>query len=215
AGMIGQIGTLVVGTGRLGGAATGLVLGFAALAVGTYKSIAAYTELETHQAKVTAALLITKGASGQTAVGLEEMAKRLSASGTQSVEDIRAAQIELIKFKVVGGNAFGEVLDTAKNLAASGFADLKTATGALGKGLKEVTSATEEFGAIGIKVSVSEQRLANELLATGKAAQARQLLLGVASKQAAGADAAAADTLGAAWGRVTGAGGTVLEQWGQ
>jgi hypothetical protein len=214
AGLIGQTGALVIGSGRLGLATTGVVITVAALGLAAYKSVSALHDLETQQAKVTAGLILTRGAAGLTAVGFEDMARRAAASGTQSVDDIRAAQVELQKFRL-SGTAIGAAIDVAKGVAAAGFADLKTGASAVAKALKEPAAAAEILAEVGLKLSVAEQRVAADLDAAGRRAEAQRVILDVLAKQTAGADAAAADTLGAAWGRMTAAGGRVLEQWGQ
>jgi hypothetical protein len=214
-GMISQVGVLAIGSSRLGIAITVGTLAIAASAAVAYKAAAAYAALEDQQAKAAGALIVTKNASGQTIASLEALARELSASGTQSIEDIRAAEAELLKYKAVGGDAFGQVLKAAKDLAGSGFADLKSATAAIATALQDPTKATEALAGVGLKLSVAEQRLASDLYAAGKAAQAQQVILKAVTAQVQGADAPAANTLSAAWNRVTQSGSSVLEQWGK
>src|SRR5882757_2973837 len=64
--IIGKTGLLTIGSQRLSLGITAGVLVFGALTAGVYKSVAAYVELEKHQATVANALSLTGGASGQT-----------------------------------------------------------------------------------------------------------------------------------------------------
>lgn len=215
ASVIGHVGILGVGGQRLGVALVGSTIGFAAVVAAAYKAVSAYLAFNEQQIKVQSMLNLTKGASGQTTDSLEKLAQQFSANGTQSVQDIRAIELELLKFKAVGGDSFGAVIQIAKDVAATGFADLKTAAVALGKALKDPSKASEELADIGLKLSVSEQRLATDLYNSGRAAQARALIMKTVSAQAAGADTLAADTLGASWTRMANTTLTVLERWGK
>lgn len=213
--MIRDTGILTVGSMRLGAGITVATVGIAASTAAIYLSVGAYVELEKHQATINNQLSLTKSASGETAASLEDMAKRLRASGTQSIEGIRGAQQELLKFKAVGGDAFERVLKLSKDIAATGFVDLKTAAVAVASAFKEPAKASDFLEAAGLKLSVAEQRLVTDLSNAGRAAEAQRVMFNALSKQVAGADAVAADTLSGAWGRVTAAGGGTLEVWGK
>jgi Prophage tail length tape measure protein len=215
AGMIGQVGTLAIGTGRLGGAITVGVIGIAALVATVYKAVTAFSELEQHQVKVANTLAATKNASGQTVAGLEAMTRELSASGTQSVADIREAQVALLRYKSIGGDAFGSVLKIARDVAATGIAPLKDATITLAKAFDDPAQAAEHFKDIGASLSVQQQRLAKDLMATGDKLGAQRVLAAALSTQFAGADARAADTLAGAWGKLSKSGGGFFEQLGK
>ena len=162
--MISQVGTLAIGSSRLGLAITGGTLAIAAGAAVAYKAVSAYSALEDQQAKATGALILTKNASGQTAASLEDLAQRLSANGVQSIHDIRAAEAELLKYKAVGGDVFGAVLADAAKLSATGFVDMKSATVAIATALQDVTKASGVLLDVGLKVSIAEQRQADDYL---------------------------------------------------
>lgn len=212
-GMIGQIGALTIGTGRLGGRTTAMVLGLSAVAAVVYKSVAAFSAFETQQAKVAAILDVTKGASGETADSLDAMARRLSASGAQSIVDVRAAQDELLKYKAVGSDVFETVLKAATGAAAGGFADLKGSTVALGRAFSDMRNAAEPLKQVGIDLSASQQQLAADFLAVGNKAAAQQVILR-AIAPLLNAESKSADTLGKSWERIKDTAGGVLEYWG-
>ena len=109
AGMIGQVGTLTIGAGKLGGALVAGTLAVATITAAVYGAVTAFAELEKHQANVGNMLASTHSASGQTVASLSSLTKELSGPGTQSVADIRAAELELLKYKSVGGDAFGSI----------------------------------------------------------------------------------------------------------
>jgi phage-related minor tail protein len=214
AGIIGQVGTLTVGAGRLGVAITVGTLTIAAIAAAAYKAVTAFSELEQHQVKVAIALGMTRTASGQTIGTLEGLTRELSKSGTQTVSDIREAEVALLRFKAVGGDTFGSVLRVSRDIAASGFAPMKDAAIALAKAISDPTKELDGLKEIGVSLSAAQRRLAIDFFNTGQTAKVAQIILNAASQQFAGADAKAADTLSAAWGRVAKSSGTWFEQIG-
>lgn len=213
--IIGKTGLLTVGSQRLSLGVTVAAVSIGALTAGLYASIKAHAEFESHQIKTSNALEQTATASGQTAGALDDMARRLAASGTNALDDVRGAQSELLKYKQVAGATFEFVLSKARDVAAGGFADLKTATKAIAEGFKDPTTAAEKFAEVGLKLSVNEQRLATDLYNSGRAVEARRVLQDALSKQSVGADAAASDTLDAAYGRLKNSTLNLAENFGK
>src|SRR5206468_3571960 len=118
--VIQQFGTLSVGSSRLSVALVGGTIGFAAISAVVYKAISAFAEFEAHEAKVAALLNLTGGA--QSLGGLDAITRDLSKSGTQTIADIRATEVELLNLRAVAGSTFGEVLTLSRDVAATGFA---------------------------------------------------------------------------------------------
>jgi hypothetical protein len=212
--MIRSFGTLSMGGTRLGVGLTAGTLAIAATAAAATKAVAAYADLEAQQAKIANALQATHGASGQTPFSLETIAKGLASTGTQSITDIRAAELELLKFKSIGGDAFENVLKVAKDLSAGLGGDLKSSVIAVAKALKDPANAADALADVSIKLSVAEQRLAKDFMASGDVARAQEVIWKALSVTR-GADANSADTLGAAWQRLQTSGTSLLEIWGK
>jgi len=215
AGVIGQTGTLTVGMGRLGVGVVGVTIAVAAAVATVYKAVTAFSELEQHQVRVASLLAVTKSASGQTVQGLDTMARQLASTGTQTLDDVQQAQLALLRYKAVGTDAFGAVLKTARDVAATGIAPLKDATVALAQALSDPANASDHLKEISASLSVRQQQLAKDLVATGNAAAAQKLILDSVSKQFSGADARAADTLGGAFGRLTTSSGSFFADLGR
>jgi hypothetical protein len=215
AGMIGEVGTLTIGTGRLGLAMTAGAITVAAIVATVYKAVTAFSELEQHQVKVATSLAATRNASGQTVASLDDLTRELSKSGTQSVADVREVELAVLRFKSVSMDAFPAVLKVARDIAATGFVSMKDAATGLAKAIADPANALQHFKDIGASLSVDQQRLAKDFAATGQSAKAAQVLIAAASAQFAGADAKAADTLGGAWGRLTRSGGSFSESLGK
>lgn len=212
--VIRDFGTLFLSGQRLSFGLTASVIGFSAVTAATAAAVVKYAEFESHQAKLANAIQATGGASRQTAASIESFVQAQSLSGTQSTSKIRDASAELLKYRAVAGNTFPEVLRLAQDVAATGFADLKSATSGLAKALQDPTDAAKEFESIGLRLSVAQQRLATDLYNSGRAAEAQKVLLKAASDQVGGADAKAADTLSAALGRLGNASQRSLEDLG-
>jgi hypothetical protein len=207
--------TLSLGMARLHPVVLLVTLAIAGMTAGVLLSIKAWAALEEQQAKVQNALNATKNASGQTTEGLTTMARQLAASGTVAIDKVREAQLELLKYKEVSGDTFEFILKKAKDVAATGFADLATATKAIAEAFKDPTQAYEKLTEVGLKLSVAEQRLATDLFNSGRLLESRRVIQDALSKQMNGADANAANTLQGAWNRLTRAGGELLEVWGK
>ncbi len=178
------------------------VAGFAALSAAVSVSIIKYAEFEAQQARVANALAATGRPPGL-APSIERNAQVGAGTGTQSVADLRAASLELLRFRDVSSNVFPQVMQAARDVAAVGFVDLKNATEGIGKALQDPTKAGEQFAAMGLRLSDSAQRAANEAFGLGNRAGATKIILGELSRQVGGSDARAADTLAGAWGRAT------------
>lgn len=213
--LINKSGLLYLATNHISVAVVAAVVTFGAVALAVRSAVAAYSELESAQVKVANALNATSGASGQSAKSFEELVRGIAHAGTQSIADVRAAATEMLKFRAIGGDTFGQALKDAADAAATGFADLKTSAAALGKSLADPIRAGSEFEGVGLRLSVSQQRLATDLYNTGRIADAQRLILKAWEEQVGGGNAKSADTLSAAYGRLKESATPLLEKLGE
>lgn len=200
--LIGHVGILGVGGQRLGVGITAGVIAIAGLIASIYKAITAFATFESAQSQIGNALQLTRQASGQTADGLEKMARKLSDSGAVSIESVREAQAELLKFKNVGADAFEKVLEAAKALSVSGFTDMKTAAKTVAEALKDQGAATETLKAVGISLSVATQTQIDTFLRQGKVLEANRLIMEKIGEQTANLNQGT-DDVSSAWTRFT------------
>ncbi|HEV7490811.1 MAG TPA: phage tail length tape measure family protein, partial [Rhodanobacteraceae bacterium] len=214
AGIIGQVGTLTVGAGRLGVAMTVGALSVAAIAAAAYKAVTAYSALEQQQAQNANVMATMRSGSGQTIQSLAALTRELAESGTQSVESIREAETALLRFKVGGSETFATILRLSKDVAANGFASMKDAAIALAVAIEDPAKGFDKLKEIGVNLSATQQQLVLDFYATGQRVKGVQTILNEASRQFSGSDARSADTLGASWGRLTKSTGTYFEQVG-
>lgn len=177
--IIGHFGILTVGGQRLGVGITSATIAFAALALAVTKTVGAFIQFESHQSQIGNALQLTNQASGQTADGLDKMARRLAESGTVALDSVREAQAELIKFKNVGADSFERVLAAAKAISTTGFTDMKTATKAMGEALKDPAEASKTLQEVGISLTAAQQAQIDAFLRLGDVLKANQLILDI------------------------------------
>lgn len=209
-----HLGFMSTGFSHLG---AGLAISAVAVGATTFvvaKAIEEFALLEKRITQTNSALNLIKGASSQSGQGLEELAHEMSLTGTQSVQSVRDAIGELIKFRQLGPDAFKETLEAAKDLAATGFVDLKGAASALTKAFADPIKANEALAETGARLTVEQEKLVRTFVNTGQTGKAIQTILHSVSEQAKGSDAAATGTLSAAWTRLKNSGDTILEQWG-
>jgi hypothetical protein len=214
-GMIAQTNMVLQGTTRMGvGLIAGVaVLGLVAGAAG--KAATAYAQLEMNQARVGNALRLTGGASGQTPKSLEGITGQLGGSGTQTLTDIRAAQVELLKFRDVSGQVFTEALRQSQDLANTGFTDLSRAAQAFGRALTNPIDGLDALREAGLRIDPFQQKFLEGLFRTGKQLEYYNGLLKITAGQLGGSTADAADTTAAAFGRVGNAAERLFESGGK
>ena len=194
---------------------TGTVAAIAAVTTILGAAVSRYSEFEAQQARVTNAINATNNASKQSAASIESYVQAQSRSGTQFTGDIREAAAGLLRYREVAGSTFPEVLKLAQDVAATGFTDLKGATEALGKSLKDPTEASKELEAVGIRLSVAQQRLATDFYNAGKNAEAYRVILDAVKQKTEGADLKLSDTLEGQWRRAKNAAQAYLEELGK
>lgn len=199
--MIGHFGILTVGGQRLGGVITGVTIAFAAVVAAVATGIAKFAELEKQQHSVAAALELTRVASGQNVAGLERMAQRMGDTGNVTLISIREAQAELLKFKTVGVEAFEPLLEVAKKVSLTGFADMKTAARVLAESLKEPGTAMERLKEIMITLTAAQQAEIDKALRNSDVMKAHAIILAAAATATAGVSDSS-NTLSSAWERL-------------
>lgn len=201
-GLVAQAGRLFVGTSRLGPVIAGVTLGLGLLVLGTYKAVSAYAALEAQQAKTANVLRATGNASGQTLETLARSEAALARVGTQTREDIRGAQTELLRYREVGVDTFERTLSAAQKLANMGFVPLKEAAGAFGQAARDPVEGLGNLEAAGLKFSAAQKDVIKQLAESGEHTKAFTDVLRIAETQIGDANVKSADSLTAAFGRL-------------
>lgn len=214
-GLVGQVGGLFVGASRLGIAVTVATVALAATAAAAGAATVAYAKLESQQARYANQLAATGFASGKTVDGLRRSSNALGGVGTQSLDDIREAQSELVRYRAVTEDTFDRALVSAQKLANLGYVPLKEATAAYGQAIKDPIEGLQALEAAGLQFSAAEKETIRRLTESGQAAKAVNEIFRVSESQLGGANARSADTLSSAYGRLKNSGQQLLEGFGK
>lgn len=209
--LIGQMGMLTIGGQKINPVFVASAVAIGTMVAAGTKAVAMFADLQQKQAQIGGLLNIT--GSGQSLQSLNMITDRLSKLGTQSVQDIRAAELELLKFRQVSSSAFEPILKISQQLENSGFGTMKDAAVALAKAVTDPLENMDLLKDAGIRLSQSQITLAQNLYRTGQFAQAQKVIIDAATK-AVGSNDAAATTLSASWGRLMNASTSLAESWG-
>ncbi|MGH6981341.1 MAG: phage tail length tape measure family protein, partial [Stellaceae bacterium] len=201
--LINRSGLLYIGALRLSPVMIGSAVAIGAVTAAVVKSVASYSDFEQWQARSANALQATNSASAQTTTSLKALTDQLARTGTQSVPEIQDAEATLLKFSEVSGDAFGQTLVAAQNLANSGFGTLSDSVKMIGTAFRDPVAGLKAFQDAGVQIDASIVKLATDLHNSGQFAAEQQVILQALSQQTGGATAKSADTLSAAWGRLS------------
>lgn len=204
-GLIGSIGP----AGAIAGAA------FAAISFASEKAVLAFAALEQQQITLQAVLNATGGASGQTAAGLEDMARGISASTLATDQQVRSAEAILLTFRGVSGDTFKETLKLSQDLASVGFGDMSTAARALGRTLEDPLLGMQALRREGIVFTEAQKQQVKNFLEVGNVAGAQRVILDQVTKSVGGTGSAAAGGLTGAWHAMGEATEQILQAWGK
>ncbi|MGE0650258.1 MAG: phage tail length tape measure family protein, partial [Alphaproteobacteria bacterium] len=192
----GPIGSFLGALGPWGIAAAA---GIGAVSLGLGKAVTAGLEFEKLQHQIQQLLLTTRGASGQTAAGIEEMAQRIARATLASTREVREAAAGLLTFRAIGGEAFERTLVAAQDLGSLGFGSLRSASVMLAKALEDPVRGTSQLREVGVSFSKDQEQVIKKLAETGRTAEAQAKILDIVEGQVAGAGAAQAGGLAGAF----------------
>ncbi len=188
---------------RLGPAGITAAAGIAAVGGGLVTMLHAAANAELEVKKIEAVIRATGGASGVTARQVEDLAKSLSRTSIVAESELKAAATQLLTFKGIAGETFGETLRVATDVAALGFTNVTSATLALAKALEDPAAGMEALKRIGVDLTATESARIQQLQEMNRLQEAQNELLHAAASHVGGAGAASADTLIGSYHRAT------------
>lgn len=136
--------------------------------------------------------------AGVTRKNLDEYADALLRSTTFSSDVIKQSEALLLTFTKVRGEGFERTLKVAADMATAMGTDLPSAVGRLGRALQQPATGFELLARSGVRFSLTEQKVIEDMVATGDAAGAQAKLLSLLEQRYAGNAAAMRNTLGGA-----------------
>jgi hypothetical protein len=173
---------------------------FAGVTVGTvFKAIISETrDAADEVAQLQAVLASTGQQAGYTAKQLLEMASSLSASTTHSSGEIVKAQTRLLSYTGIVGKQFPQALQMAIDQSARLGENIEQSAETIGKALDKPSQGVAALTKQGFKFSEQQKQQMKVMEATGRTAEAQQIVLEAMAESYAGAAAAARNTFGGA-----------------
>lgn len=159
--------------------------------VALFESIREKTaEAERSVAQLNAVLLATGGAAGLTSKALDELGKSVRGSSIFDDDEIRKAEVALLRFRSVQKGVFEDAIRSAPNLAAALGVGLPEAAVILGRALEGTGGQMRQLKSVGLALSQQNIDLADRMQEAGDKAGAQRLRLDELNKSIGGAGAA-------------------------
>jgi len=161
------------------------------VASGIRAVIADGSDKEQALAQLRATLESTGNAAGFTAEQLLEMADAFEKSSMLTAEQVQAAQTRLLSYTDIVGEQFPKamqiVIDQQQRLGISAEASAEI----VGRALQSPVEAMSALGRQGFKLEDGQKRLLQQLVATGKTAEAQAIIMSMMTEAYGGAAASA------------------------
>lgn len=181
------------------GAFTGLLSG-AILGIGAGTVFAKFIEetknAQNEQAQLAAVLKSTGNAAGFTAAELNKMASGMA--GFVSEGDINRAQTRLLSYTGVVGDEFTRALQNAIDMSVRMGTSVEAAAETVGRALDIPSKGLSALSKQGFRFTEDQKKLVESLEATGRVAEAQDVVLKALESSYGGAAEAARETLGGA-----------------
>lgn len=183
--------------GSLGAVVGGAFAGLSIAGV-VSKVISETRGMQAEQAQLAAVLKSTGEAAGFSRDKLNDMADALAQVTTFSGGDINQAQIALLAFTGIVGEQLPQALQSAADMAARTGMTIQQAAETIGRALDVPSLGMSALTKQGFKFNEEQKKVAKQLEATGRTAQAQEIILSALRETYDGAAKAARNTFGGA-----------------
>lgn len=170
------------------GAAGAAVVGFGVT------SVKAFQESENVIAQTNAVLKSTGEVAGVTADAVTKLASALERQTKFSDEDVRSVENLLLTFTAIGKDIFPQATSMVLDMATALGEDTKSAAIQLGKALQDPILGVTALRRVGVNFNESQQEVINNLVNTGRSAEAQRLIMAELTREFGGSAVAAGDT---------------------
>lgn len=143
-------------------------------------------EMERSQAQLTSTLRATGHAAGLTRDDLEEMGQALSKSTAFDDDDIRKAQVTLLRFRDIQGQVFKDAVKATLDYATAQRQTASEAATVLGKALEDPLHSMKALKDVGVILTQGQKDLIQGFLDAGNAAGAQRVVLDALAKSIGG-----------------------------
>lgn len=186
------IGGSIASFGKQAAIFTGVV--GAGLVVFGKQSVDAFNESEAAMAQLQAVIKSTGGVAGVTAKEATNLASSLQKITPYSDEAVLSAENLLLTFTNIKDDIFPEATKTVLNMSTALGQDLKSSSIQLGKALQDPVLGVTALRRVGVNFNEEQQNVIKNLVETGRAAEAQQLILKELATEFGGSATAAAET---------------------
>lgn len=176
----------------------GKVLAFATAGAGFATFIKNTVDAQNEQAQLAAVLRSTGEAAGYSQNQLNDMAAALAKTSTLSAGEITQAQTTLLAFTGIVGEEFPRALRAAVDMASRTGMSVVSAAETIGRALDVPSKGLTALSRQGFRFTDEQKRMAEQLEATGRTAEAQGIILTALEESYGGAAQAARDTFGGA-----------------
>lgn len=180
-----------IAASAIGGALSGISVGLV-----FSKFITETVNAQNEQAQLAAVLRSTGQAAGFSIRQLNDMADAMEKATAFSAGDINQAQTTLLAFTGIAGEQFPKALQAAADMASRTGMTVKSAAETIGRALDIPSEGLSSLSRQGFRFTDDQKRLAEQLEATGRTAEAQAIILKALEESYGGAAVAARDTLG-------------------
>lgn len=177
------------------------IRGLIASAVGGISFAAVINEtvkFEQQMAQLDAALKSTAGAAGLTKDELINLARDFGKETTHSTNEILEAETRLLSYSSILKNEFPRALQATLDQSVRLGISVAQSAEIIGRAIETPSRGMASLSQQGFRFSEEQKRLARELEASGRLAEAQAMVLDVLEESYGGAAKAARDTLGGA-----------------
>jgi phage-related protein len=174
-------------------AATLAVVGAGVIAFGI-SSVKSFEDSQNKIAQTNAVLKSTAGIAGVTADSVDKLSKSLERQTKYSDEDVRSVENLLLTFTSIGKDIFPQATKTVLDMATALGEDTSSASIQLGKALQDPILGVTALRRVGVNFSEDQKKVIQNLVETGKKAEAQRLILKELNTEFGGSAAAAANT---------------------
>jgi hypothetical protein len=198
---------------RLANIARGMGLATIGVSVAILKrTIEETIEAQRVTAQLEAVIKSTGGVAGRTSKQIDEMATALQRTTTFSDDAIKSGQALLLTFTKIRGAEFDAATRAMLDMAQAMGGDLRGAALQLGKALNDPAQGLTALTRSGVSFSESQKRVIQQMVETGRVAEAQKLILAELQVQFGGSAEAARNTLGGAIAGLKNAFGDLFEE---
>lgn len=158
-------------------AAVGVAAAAAGVVAFGVSSVKSYQESEDALAQLNATLASTKGVAGVTAEAATDLANSLQKVTKFSDEEVLSAENLLLTFTNIGKDIFPEATKAVLDMSTALGQDTKSSAIQLGKALQDPILGVTALRRVGVNFNEAQRDVIENLVRTGRAAEAQKLIL--------------------------------------